>query len=47
MAETVLGRVPWENHREGVELVEDDPGLDHFELRQRKDVQMRLSSCEG
>ena len=46
MGETVLGRVPW-GIREGVELVEDGPALEHIALRQRKDVQMRLSPCEG
>ena len=46
MGETVLGRVPW-GIREGVELVEDGPALEHFVLRQRKDVQMRLAPCEG
>ena len=46
MGETVLGRVPW-GIREGVELVEDGPALEHFALRQRKDVQMRLAPCEG
>ena len=46
MGATVLGRVPW-GIRDGVELVEDGLALEHFALRQRTDVQMRLSPCEG